>query len=133
MGLFKNIVGKALDILKPALTAINPALGIAAGFVSGLMKGENPLKAGLSAAMDLIPGASVAKNLFNNFPGKSLLEGMGGNSLVSGLLDQASKPGQITDIAQDLLKANKEKGLSDQSLRNAQELFAKRMAETAVA
>ncbi|NTX01776.1 hypothetical protein HUA74_19485 [Myxococcus sp. CA051A] len=133
MGLFKDVLGKALDIIKPALTAINPALGIAAGFVSGLMKGENPLQAGLGAAMDMFPGASVAKNLLNNFPGKSLLEGMGGNSLVSGLLDKVSKPSQVTDLLTDVMKANTEKGLSEQSLKNAQELFAKRMAETAVA
>ncbi|MFY1827215.1 hypothetical protein ACN47A_14945 [Myxococcus fulvus] len=130
MGLFKNVLGKALDILKPALTAINPALGIAAGFVSGLMKGENPLQAGLGAAMDLFPGASVAKNLLNKFPGSNLLEGMGGNSLVSGLLDKLGGKNQITDLLSDVVKANEKNGLSEQSLRNAAELFAKRMAET---
>ncbi|AKF82369.1 hypothetical protein SAMN05443572_105449 [Myxococcus fulvus] len=129
MGLFKNVLGKALDILKPALTAINPALGIAAGFVSGLMKGENPLQAGLGAAMDLFPGASVAKNLLNKFPGSNMLEGMGGNSLVSGLLDKMGGKNQITDLLSDVMKANEKGGLSEQSLRNAAELFAKRMAE----
>ncbi|MCP3064472.1 hypothetical protein LXT21_37435 [Myxococcus sp. K38C18041901] len=133
MGLFKNVLGKALDILKPALTAINPALGIAAGFVSGLMKGENPLQAGLGAAMDLFPGASVAKNLLNKFPGSNFLEGMGGNSLVSGLLDKLKGKNQVTDLLSDVVKANEKQGLSEQSLRNAAELFAKRMAETAVA
>lgn len=129
MGLFKDVLGKALDILKPALTAINPALGLAASFVGGLLKGENPLKAALGAATDLIPGGGVAKNLLNAFAGKGFMEGTGGNSLVSGLLDAATGKEKVTDVVRDVAKANKKEGLSPQSEANAVELAAQRMGQ----
>jgi hypothetical protein len=130
MGGIGKAFGKVLDFAKPILTAVNPLLGAAAGFASGLMQGKNPLQSLLGAATDLIPGGGIFKNLLGSFGGSGLLDGAGGNSLLSGALNLATGKSKITDILGDLTKSAASKGgLTDLGLKNAQELAAQRMAQ----
>ncbi len=125
-------LGKALDIVKPFITAINPALGAAVGFASGLMQGKNPLQAAMGAAMDLFPGANMLGNVLGKFGGSglsNLMDGMGGNSLLHSALNFATGKGDVTDIVGDLIKNTAKDQLTKQGLGNAQELSAQRMAQ----
>lgn len=129
MGKIGKAFGKILDVAKPFISMVNPALGAAVGFASGLMQGKNPLKAALGAVTDLIPGSGLLKGLAGKFGG-ALLDGAGGNSLFSGLLDMATGKGKVTDLIGGLTKGLASKGgLTDLGLQNAQELSAQRMAQ----
>jgi hypothetical protein len=130
MGGFGKVFGKVLDFAKPFLTAINPLLGVAAGFASGLMQGKNPLQAALGAATDLFPGGGVLKNVLGQFGGSGLLDGAGGNSLLSGALNLATGKEKVTDVVKDFVKNAAEKSrLTQMGIKNAQELAAQRMAQ----
>ena len=130
MGGFGKVFGKILDIAKPFIMAVNPLLGAAVGFASGLMQGKNPLQSLIGAATDLIPGGGVLKNVLGQFGGSGLLDGAGGNSLLSGALNFATSKDKATDILKDLTKSAAEKGrLTQLGLKNAQELAAQRMGQ----
>jgi hypothetical protein len=134
MGGIGKALGKVLDVVKPFVTMINPLAGMALGLASDLMQGKNPLQSLLSAATDLIPGGGVFKNLMGAFGGSGLLDGAGGNSLLSGALNLATGQGKITDVLGDLMKgASGAGGLSDLGMSNAAELTAQRMAQTLLA
>lgn len=132
MGVVKKALTKVLDVVKPFVSAVNPLLGAAMGFASGLLKGENPLKALLGAAGDLIPGGmgGAFSNILGKFGGSALMEGMGGNSLLSGALDLAKGKSKVTDIAKELFKATQKKeAMTEQSRHNTTELMAQRMGQ----
>lgn len=134
MGKIGKAFGKVLDVVKPFISAINPALGAAVGFVGGLLQGKNPLQAALGAVTDLIPGGAggILKNVLGKFGGSALggmMDGLGGNSLLSGVLNAATGKGKVTDIVGDLMKNVAGKGLTDLGLKNTQELSAQRMAQ----
>lgn len=127
-GAFKAI-GKVLNVVKPFVSMINPALGAAIGFASGLMQGKNPLQALMGAATDLIPGSNIFKNVLGKFGGSALMDGMGGNSLLHGALNLATGKSKVTDIIGDLIKGNAQKQLTQQGRENTAELSAQRMAQ----
>lgn len=128
MGFVKN----ALKVIKPLVSMVNPLLGAAVGFASNLMQGKNPLQSLLGAAGDLIPGGlgGAFGSALSKFGGSSLMEGMGGNSLLSGALNLAKGKSKVTDIAKDLLKATQKKEeMTEQSRQNTLELMAQRMGQ----
>ncbi|MBZ4417826.1 hypothetical protein [Myxococcus sp. RHSTA-1-4] len=129
MGGIGKALGKVMDVVKPFVSAVNPLLGAAMGFASGLMQGKNPLQALMGAATDLIPGGNIFGNVLGKFGGSALMDGMGGNSLLSGALNLASGKGKVTDIIGDLLKSTKKEELTQQGRENATELSAQRMAQ----
>jgi hypothetical protein len=132
MGGIGKALGKVMDVVKPFVSMVNPLLGAAMGFASGLMQGKNPLQSLLGAAGDLIPGGmgGALGNVLGKFGGSGLMEGMGGNSLLSGALNLAKGKGKITDIAKDLLKATQKKEeMTEQSRQNTTELMAQRMGQ----
>ncbi|MFL5347464.1 MAG: hypothetical protein ACJ8AT_21985 [Hyalangium sp.] len=134
MGKIGKIFGKVLQVVQPILTAVNPLLGAAAGFVGGMLQGKNPLQAALGAASGLIPGGAggLMNNVLGKFAGGALggiMDGMGGNSLLSGALNAVTGQGKVTDIVGDLIKKTAEKGLTEKGLQNVQELTAHRMAQ----
>ncbi|NMO18558.1 hypothetical protein HPC49_25965 [Pyxidicoccus fallax] len=129
MGGIGKALGKVMDVVKPFVSAVNPLLGAAMGFASGLMQGKNPLQALLGAATDLIPGGNMFGNVLGKFAGSGLMEGMGGNSLLHGALNFATGKGDVTDVVGDLIKNTAKKKLTEQGLGNAAELAAQRMAQ----
>ncbi|NPD27005.1 hypothetical protein [Corallococcus exiguus] len=128
MGGIGKALGKVMDIVKPFVSAVNPLLGAAMGFASGLMQGKNPLQALLGAATDLIPGGGVLKNALGAFAGSGLMDGKGGNSLLSGALNLAKGKSKVTDIVGDLFKATKSNPLTNLGMNNATELAAQKMS-----
>lgn len=126
-GVFKAI-GKVMDIVKPFVTMVNPLLGAAMSFASGLMQGKNPIQSLLGAATDLIPGGGVFKNALGAFANSGLMDGAGGNSLLSGALNLAKGKSKVTDIVGDLFKSTKANPLTNLGLGNATELAAQRMS-----
>ncbi|MBN9683369.1 MULTISPECIES: hypothetical protein [unclassified Corallococcus] len=128
MGGIGKALGKVMDIVKPFVSAVNPLLGAAMGFASGLMQGKNPLQALLGAATDLIPGGGVLKNALGTFAGSGLMDGAGGNSLLSGALNLAKGKSKVTDIVGDLFKATKSNPLTNLGMNNATELAAQKMS-----
>lgn len=131
MGGIGKALGKVMDVVKPFVSMVNPLLGAAMGFASGLMQGKNPLQSLLGAAGDLIPGGmgGVLGNVLGKFGGSALMDGMGGNSLLSGALNLASGKGKVTDIVGDLLKSTAKKALTQQGMHNTAELAAQRMSQ----
>ena len=129
MGGIGKALGKVMDVVKPFVSAVNPLLGAAMGFASGLMQGKNPLQALMGAATDLIPGGNVFGNALGKFGGKFMMDGMGGNSLLSGALNLATGKSKVTDVIGDLIKGTAKNVLSDQGRQNATELSAQRMAQ----
>ncbi|RKG53196.1 hypothetical protein D7X30_32465 [Corallococcus sp. AB011P] len=128
MGGIGKALGKVMDIVKPFVTMVNPLLGAAMGFASGLMQGKNPLQSLLGAATDLIPGGGVLKNALGTFANSGLMDGAGGNSLLSGALNLATGKNKVTDIIGDLFKSNKSNPLTNLGMNNAAELAAQRMS-----
>jgi hypothetical protein len=130
MGGIGKALGKVMDVVKPFVSMVNPLLGAAMGFASGLMQGKNPLQSLIGAATDLIPGGmgGVMGNVLGKFGGKALMDGMGGNSLLSGALNLATGKGKVTDIVGDFLKSSATKAFTDQGMHNTRELTAQRMA-----
>ncbi|MBZ4331134.1 hypothetical protein NR800_18530 [Corallococcus interemptor] len=128
MGGIGKALGKVMDIVKPFVSAVNPLLGAAMGFASGLMQGKNPLQALLGAATDLIPGGGVLKNALGTFANSGLLDGAGGNSLLSGALNLAKGKSKVTDVLGDLFKSTKSNPLTNLGMSNATELAAQRMS-----
>ncbi|CAM3664831.1 hypothetical protein G4177_17930 [Corallococcus sp. ZKHCc1 1396] len=128
MGGIGKALGKVMDIVKPFVTMVNPLLGAAMGFASGLMQGKNPIQSLLGAATDLIPGGGVFKNALSTFANSGLMDGAGGNSLLSGALNLASGKSKVTDVIGDLFKANKKNPLTELGTSNAAELAAQRMS-----
>lgn len=133
MGGVLKTLGKVASFVKPFVTMINPLAGMALGFAADLAQGKNPLKAALSAATDLIPGGGVLKNVLGKFAGPALMDGMGGNALLSGALDLVTGKSKVTDVVGDLVKSQATKGLSQLGLNNAAELAAKRMSQMVAA
>lgn len=129
MGGLKGIVGKVLNVVKPFVSAVNPLLGAAMGFASGLIQGKNPLQALMGAATDLIPGGGALKNTVGKFAGQFLMDGAGGNSLLSGALNLATGKSKVTDVLGDLMKNTAKTGLSQLGMNNAAELSAQRMSQ----
>ncbi|HYH97409.1 hypothetical protein [Hyalangium sp.] len=135
MGAVGKAIGKVLKVAAPILGAINPLFGAAASFAGGLLSGEKPLQALLGAAGNLIPGGGLAKGLLGKFAGAAgggILDGLGGNSLFSGLLGAAGGKGGVTDLVGDLVKNVAKKGaekLTTLGQNNAVELSAQRMAQ----
>ena len=131
MGGIGKALGKVMDVVKPFVSMVNPLLGAAMGFASGLMQGKNPLQALMGAATDLIPGGmgGVLGNVLGKFGGGALMNGMGGNSLLSGALNLASGQGKVTDIVGDFLKSSATKAFSSQGMGNMAELTAQRMSK----
>jgi hypothetical protein len=135
MGSVGKMFGKVLQVVQPLLTAINPLLGAAASFVGGMLQGKNPLQALLGAATDMIPGGAggLFKNVLGKFAGDALggmMDGMGGNSLLDGVMKSVTGQGKITDVVGDLMKNVAGKGLTDLGLKNTQEITAANMAQT---
>jgi hypothetical protein len=135
MGKIGKAFGKILEVVKPFVSAINPALGAAMGFVGGLLQGKNPLQAALGAVTDLIPGGAggILKNVLGKFAGPalgSMFDGLGGNSLLKGALDAVTGKGKVTDILGDVMKNVAGKGLTDLGLKNIQELGASSIAQS---
>ncbi|MFB1481385.1 hypothetical protein [Corallococcus sp. RDP092CA] len=128
MGGIGKALGKVMDIVKPFVSAVNPLLGAAMGFASGLMQGKNPLQSLLGAATDLIPGGGVLKNALGTFANSGLMDGAGGNSLLSGALNLAKGKSKVTDIVGDLFKATKSNPLTNLGMNNATELAAQKMS-----
>ncbi|RKG66220.1 hypothetical protein D7V80_20645 [Corallococcus sp. CA054B] len=128
MGGIGKALGKVMDIVKPFVTMVNPLLGAAMSFASGLMQGKNPLQSLLGAATDLIPGGGVLKNALGTFANSGLMDGAGGNSLLSGALNLAKGKSKVTDILGDLFKSNKSNPLTNLGMNNAAELAAQRMS-----
>jgi hypothetical protein len=129
MGAVGKALGKVMKAVTPLVSKFNPLLGAGMALAGGLLSGEKPLKALLSAAGSIIPGGGPFKNVLANFGGEKLMEGMGGNSLVSAALNLATGKGKVTDIAKELLKATQKKdAMTEQSLHNTTELMAQRMA-----
>ncbi|MFP2931146.1 hypothetical protein ACLESO_39320 [Pyxidicoccus sp. 3LG] len=131
MGGFAKALSKGLDLIKPLVTAANPLLGAAMGFAKGLMEGKNPLESALGAVTDLIPGSSVFKSTLEKFAGPFLMNGEGGNSLLSGALNMfGGKGGGVTDIVGELMKGmdKKQEQLDQQGQQNLIELAAQRMS-----
>ncbi|NOK20364.1 hypothetical protein [Corallococcus carmarthensis] len=128
MGGIGKALGKVMDIVKPFVTMVNPLLGAAMGFASGLMQGKNPIQSLLGAATDLIPGGGVFKNALSTFANSGLLDGKGGNSLLSGALNLAKGKSKVTDIVGDLFKSTKSNPLTNLGLGNATELAAQKMS-----
>ncbi|RKH56631.1 hypothetical protein [Corallococcus llansteffanensis] len=128
MGGIGKAIGKVLDVVKPFVSMVNPLLGAAMGFASGLMQGKNPIQSLLSAATDLIPGGGVLKNAMGMFANSGLMDGAGGNSLLSGALNLVSGKSKVTDIIGDLFKANKKSPFGEQGMGNVAELAAQRMS-----
>jgi hypothetical protein len=135
MGLFKDIVGGALKIAQPLLTAVNPLAGAALGFAKDLMEGKNPLEAALGAIGGAIPGGigGAIGNAFAKFGGKDLLESFAGNGLVGSAMNLlGGNKGGVTDLVGDVLKATQKKEeMTEQSRENLVELAAKKMGELA--
>jgi len=129
MGGIKKALGKVMNIVKPFVSMVNPLLGAAIGFASNLMQGKNPLQSLLGAATDLIPGGGVFKNTLGKFAGGLLMDGAGGNSLLSGALNLATGKSKVTDVLGDLMKSTAKKGLSQLGMNNAAELSAQRMSQ----
>ncbi len=132
MGGIGKALGKVMDVVKPFVSMVNPLLGAAMGFASGLMQGKNPLQSLLGAAGDLIPGGmgGALGNVLGKFGGSGLMEGMGGSSLLNGALNLAKGKGKVTDIIGDVLKATQKKEeMTEQSRNNTTELSAFRMAQ----
>lgn len=123
--------GKILDVAKPILSAVNPALGAAAGAIGGMAEGKNPLESILGGVGDLIPGGAggIFKNILGAFGGGGMMEGAGGNNLLSGLLGSLTGgKGGITDLLGGLFKgAESGGGLSDLGLKNVTEQAAQKM------
>jgi len=133
MGFFKSIgkaIGKVASFAAPIVSMINPLAGAAIGLAGNLAKGKNPLQSLLGAASSFIPGGGLFKNVLGKFAGGALLDGAGGNSLLSGALNLATGKGKITNVLGDLFKSVAGKGLSQLGLNNAAELAAQRMAQT---
>lgn len=135
MGSVGKMFGKVLQVVQPLLTAVNPLLGAAASFVGGMLQGKNPLQALLGAATDMIPGGAggLLKNVMGNFAGDALggmMDGMGGNGLLDGVMKAVTGQGKITDVVGDLMKNVAGKGLTDLGLSNTQEITAQNMAQT---
>jgi hypothetical protein len=130
MGGIGKALGKVIDVVKPFIAAVNPIAGLALGLAGDLMQGKNPLQSLLGAATDLIPGGGVLKNALGAFGGSGLLDGAGGNSLLSGALNLATGKGKFTDILGDFVKGAGSGGLSPLGLGNAAELTAQRFAST---
>ncbi|RKG80289.1 hypothetical protein [Corallococcus terminator] len=128
MGGIGKALGKVMDIVKPFVTMVNPLLGAAMGFASGLMQGKNPIQALLGAATDLIPGGGVFKNVLTSVANSGIMDGAGGNSLLSGALNLASGKSKVTDVIGDLFKSNKKNPLTDIGMSNTAELAAQRMS-----
>jgi hypothetical protein len=129
MGGALKAIGKVASFVKPFVSMVNPALGMAIGFAGDLMQGKNPLKAALGAAMDFIPGNGVLKNVLGKFGGSGLMDGAGGSSLLSGALDLVTGKKNVTSLVSDFVgSAVKKGGLSDLGLGNVAELAAKKMA-----
>ncbi len=135
MGKIGKAIGGILKVAAPILGAINPLFGAAASFAGGLLSGQKPLQALMGAASNLIPGGGLAKGLLGSFGGAAgggLLDGLGGNSLFSGLLNSATNKGGVTDLVGDLVKNVAKKGaekLTTLGKSNATELAAQRMAQ----
>ncbi|WP_426752966.1 hypothetical protein [Myxococcus sp. Y35] len=129
MGGLKNLVSKALNVIKPFVSMVNPLLGAAVGFATNLMQGKNPLQSLLGAATDLIPGGGAFKNTLGKFAGNFLMDGAGGNSLLSGALNLATGQSKVTDVIGDLMKNTAKTGLSQLGMNNAAELSAQRMSQ----
>lgn len=131
MGGIGKALGKVLDVVKPFVSMVNPLLGAAMGFASGLMQGKNPLQSLIGAATDLIPGGmgGVMGNVLGKFGGKALMDGMGGNSLLSGALNLATGKSKVTDIVGDFLKSSATKAFTSQGMGNVAELAAQRMGQ----
>ncbi len=129
MGGIKKALGKVMNIVKPFVSMVNPLLGAAIGFASNLMQGKNPLQSLLGAATDLIPGGGVFKNTLGKFAGGLLMDGAGGNSLLSGALNLATGKSKVTDVLGDLVKSTAKTGLSKLGMNNAAELSAQRMSQ----
>ncbi|MCY1022068.1 hypothetical protein [Pyxidicoccus sp. MSG2] len=131
MGGIGKALGKVMDIVKPFVSMVNPLLGAAMGFASGLMQGKNPLQSLIGAATDLIPGGmgGVMGNVLGKFGGKALMDGMGGNSLLSGALNLATGKSKVTDIVGDFLKSSATKAFTAQGMGNTAELAAQRMSQ----
>jgi hypothetical protein len=128
MGGIGKALGKVMDIVKPFVTMVNPLLGAAMGFASGLMQGKNPIQSLLGAATDLIPGGGVFKNALGAFANSGLMDGAGGNSLLSGALNLAKGKSKVTDIVGDLFKSTKANPLTNLGMSNATELAAQKMS-----
>lgn len=129
MGGIGKALGKVMDVVKPFVAAVNPLLGAAMSFASGLMQGKNPLQALMGAASGLIPGGNIFGNVLGKFGGKFMMDGMGGNSLLSGALNLATGKSKVTDVIGDLIKGTAKNALTDQGRQNATELSAQRMAQ----
>jgi hypothetical protein len=130
MGAIGKTFGKILDVAKPALSAVNPMLGAAAGALGGLSQGKNPLESILGGVGDLIPGGAggIFKNLLGAFGGGGMMDGAGGNNLLSGLLGMVGGKGGVTDLLGGLFKGGDAgAGLSDLGLKNVQEQAAQKM------
>ncbi|AEI68033.1 hypothetical protein [Corallococcus macrosporus] len=122
-------IGKVLDVVKPFVSMVNPLLGAAMGFASGLAQGKNPIQSLLGAATDLIPGGGAFKNTLGKFASNFLMDGAGGNSLLSGALNLATGKSKVTDVIGDMLKNTAKTGLSQLGMNNAAELSAQRMSQ----
>ncbi|GHG84962.1 hypothetical protein [Comamonas sp. JC664] len=122
-------IGKVLNVIKPFVSMVNPLLGAAIGFAGNLAQGKNPIQSLLGAATDLIPGGGVLKNTLGKFAGGFLMDGAGGNSLLSGALNLATGKGKVTDVIGDMLKSTAKTGLSQLGMNNATELSAQRMSQ----
>ena len=129
MGGLGKSLGKILDVAKPVLSAVNPMLGAAAGAVGGLAQGKNPLESILGGVGDLIPGGAggIFKNLLSAFGGGGMMDGAGGNNLLSGLLGMVGGKGGVTDLLGGLFKGGGAEGLTDLGLKNVQEQAAQKM------
>ena len=133
MGGALKIVGKIADIAKPFVSMINPLAGAALGFASDLAKGKNPLQSLMGAVSSFIPGGpgGILNNVLGKFGGAAgLMDGMGGNSLLSGALNLATGKSSITDILSKLRKSVTGcGGLTPQGNHHAGELVAHSMAQ----
>ncbi|MBM7119316.1 hypothetical protein [Archangium primigenium] len=138
MGFLKGLgkaIGKIASIAAPIVSMINPLAGAAVKLAGDLASGKNPLQSLMGAATSFIPGGGIFKNLLGKFGGGALgglLDGAGGNSLLSGALNLAKGKGGITNVLGDLFKSVAGKNLSQLGLNNAAELAAQRMAQTLV-
>ena len=128
-------IGKLASIAAPIVSMVNPLAGAALGFAGNLASGKSLTQSLFSAASGLIPGGGGAGNVFGNLLGKfggasGLLDGAGGNSILSAALNLATGKKGVTDVLGQLAGNFVNKGLSQLGLNNAAELAAQRMAQT---